>query len=136
MALSEVVPLYPMRFRFRLYQLPWWDQLRVRLPVVCKIHFDVKPLEAFEQLAQRSSIAPSTFPVDELTCSTTIRLPDPEFVFFDVMKCHISSSSTITSPAGVGFSYVAAPNARTQSSTAFGETLTIDAIDRRESPVT
>ena len=33
-------------------------------------------------------------------------------------------------------SFVAAPKARTQSSTAFGETLTIDAMGRRESPVT
>ena len=136
MPLPEIVALTPTSFRFSLYQFSLRYQLRIRLPFVREIHFHVKPFEAFKQFAQRSSVTPSTFPVDELTCSATICLPDPELVFFDVMKCHISSSSTVTSPLGVGFSYVAAPNERTQSSTAFGETQRIDAMDRSESPVT
>jgi len=102
--LTAIVPFDTDCPIFSLKKIVFPYLQRINLPFVRTVKPDFPLCQTLHQSVESSLITPATFPVDELTGITTIRFPEPKFVFFDVRKCHISSSSTMTTSPGSGFS--------------------------------
>jgi hypothetical protein len=102
--LTKIVSLDAVRFGFGLNQEIRGNQFGVSLPMIGKENTDIQSPQAVKHFFQGFAAPVPAFPIDELTGSAAIGLPDPNFLFFDPRKCHISSSSMTTAPWGVGFS--------------------------------
>jgi hypothetical protein len=102
--LTEIVSLNAVCFGFGLNQEFRGNQFSISFPMIGKENTDIQPLQAIKHLFQGFAAPVPAFPIDELTGSAAIGLPEPNFRFFDPRKCHISSSSMTTAPCGVGFS--------------------------------
>jgi len=63
------------------------------IPVVCKKHTMPTMLHFLVKPPKRRGIAPSENPSYRSACIAVYRFYEPEFVFFEPMKCHISSNS-------------------------------------------
>ena len=97
-SLTEIIPLDAVCFGFGLNQEFRWNQFSVSFPMIGKENPDVQPLQAVKHVFQGFAASVPTFPINELTGSAAIGLPDPNLRFFDPRKCHISSSSMTTAP--------------------------------------
>ena len=73
-----------------------WQKAVIRAELISAIQGDVPAFQAHQQLVQRGGITIATLPVQESLASAIKSQPDPELVFFFLMKCHSSSNSITT----------------------------------------